>query len=178
MVWSKFATEKLIICSYSKMSVNKYHRIIHDYMVKDLHSAILLNLILVVLQYAVFILQTAYTSLVELIAFFFRLDVNSGIPLIHHRWPSSGFTFLLSFFFHSHPLQSSHFSYLALSFWQRANDSRFKIVHAAFHPAQIFMHRERERERERVEEKREAAICFFIMLVITIPPLRGHSKTV
>ncbi len=66
-------------------------------MVKDLHGAILLNLILVVLQYAVFILQTAYTSLVELIAFFFCLDVNSGIPLMHHRWPSSGFTFFLSF---------------------------------------------------------------------------------
>lgn len=166
-----------MICSYSKMSVNKYHRIIYDYMVKDLHSAILLNLILVVLLYAVFILQRAQTSLVELIAFFFCLDVNSGIPLMHHRWSSLGFTFLLSFFFHSHPLQSSHFSYLALSFWQGANDSRFKIVHAAFKPAQIFMQSERERERSR-REKRKQRYVFFILLVIMIPPLRGHSKTV
>lgn len=89
-------------------------------MVKDLISAILLNQISVVqlhllmedtAQYADFLSYKWHRPLwqlcdiAELIAFFSCLDVNSGIPPVHHRWSSSGFTFLLSFFV-SHLIKS------------------------------------------------------------------------
>lgn len=82
-------------------------------MVKDLNSAILLNQISIALlhslmednaQYADFYLTDVIDlwqlvcDTAELIAFFYSLDVNSGIPPVHHRWSSLGFTFLLSFF--------------------------------------------------------------------------------
>lgn len=126
-------------------------------MVKDLNSAILVKQIL---DFHSTEGIGLVCNTVELTAFFFCLDVNSGIPLMHHRWSSTGFTFLLSFFFFpSHPLQSSHFSYLALSFWQGANDSWFEIVQAAFQPLQIFMFR--ERKRRRVKGKKRYGLFLF-----------------
>lgn len=89
-------------------------------MVKDLNTATLLNQISVVLlhslmednvQYADFYLTDGIDiwqlvcDTAELIAFFYCLDVNSRIPPVHHRWSSSGFTFLLSCFV-SHLIKS------------------------------------------------------------------------